>query len=139
MKFMMIRRADEATEAAGPGPLSVDPQVLKDMSDFHERMAEAGVLVGGGGLKPSSAGKLIRVGADTTTVVDGPYAESKELIAGYTVIECGSFEEALGWAKQWPQSDGPVDIELRQFYENDEVTDDPEIAARFDEMMSDKV
>lgn len=139
MKFMLIRRASDITEAAGEGDLNVDPQVLADMHAFHEEMEAAGVLIGGGGLRPSSQGRLLRVREDATTVVDGPYAESKELIAGYTVIECDSFEEALEWAKKWPTSDGPADIELRQFYANGEVTDDPEVAARFDEILSDKV
>jgi PhnB protein len=138
MKFMMIRRADDNTEAEVSGAIEIDPQLLKDMLEYHEQMAAAGVLVDGGGLQASRYGKLLQVRDDSVTVVDGPYAESKELIAGYTVLECESFEQALEWAKKWPKSDGPVDIELRPFHESEDLTQEPEIVARFEEMFSDK-
>lgn len=138
MKFMMIRRADANTEAEVAGAIEIDQQVLNDMVEYHERMAEAGVLVGGGGLHATRYGKLLQVRDDSVTVIDGPFAESKELIAGYTVIEVDSPEAALEWAKQWPKSDGPVDIELRQFHAEDEITQEPEMIARFEEMFSDK-
>lgn len=117
MRFMIIRRADADTEA-GIFPENT-AELFEAMMQYNQRMADAGVLKGGDGLQPSSRGALIRFRNGKPTVTDGPFTEAKELIAGYTLIEVGSREEALEWVRQWPVLDGNgnVTLELRQLYE----------------------
>jgi hypothetical protein len=114
MHFMIIRKADAETEAGVMPPA----ELLEEMTAYNERLAAAGVLRGGEGLHPSAKGARIKFSAGKPTVVDGPFAESKELIAGFTLIEVGSYEEALEWVKQWPPLDGHgnVELELRQVF-----------------------
>jgi len=115
MRFMIIRKADAETEAGVmPGE-----QLLADMMKYNEAMVKAGVMTAGEGLKPSSHGARIRFSAGKPTVFDGPFTETKELIAGFTMIEVRSREEAIEWVKRWPASDGhgAVELELRQVYE----------------------
>jgi hypothetical protein len=115
MRFMMIRRADANTES-GAMP---DDEILVAMARYHEEMANAGILRGGDGLKPSSQGALVKFTGGKPRVIDGPFAEAKELIAGYSVIEVGSKEEAIEWAKRWPAFgvEENVELEIRPFYE----------------------
>jgi hypothetical protein len=90
------------------------------MAAFHEELAQAGVLLDASGLKPSSRGWRIRHGAGRRTVVDGPFTESKELIAGYTLIQVRTREEALEWARRFPNpagGDREAEIEVRELYE----------------------
>lgn len=122
MRFMIIRRADADTEA---GIFPDDPTLFEAMVRYNQEMADAGVLKGGDGLQPTSRGALIRFSGGKPTVTDGPFAEAKELIAGFTLIEVGSREEALEWVKRWPREDGNgnVTLELRQIYELDDFGD----------------
>jgi hypothetical protein len=89
------------------------------MAAYNMEMMKAGVFLGGDGLQPSRKGARVRIERDGAkpVVIDGPFAETKELIAGFTMIQVASREEALDWVLRWPKEDGPVDLELRQVYE----------------------
>lgn len=119
---MIIRKADAQTEAEtgpiGPG----HEQMLKDMMAYNQAMADAGILRGGDGLKPSRFGARVQFRNGQPSITDGPFAEARELVAGYTLIEVGSKQEALDWVRRWPASDGAgnVSLELRQLYELDD-------------------
>jgi len=115
MRFMMIRRADANTEA-GVAP---DEELLAAMARYNEELVKAGVMLAGDGLKPSSQGALVKFSNGKPRVIDGPFAEAKELVAGYSIIEVGSKEEAIEWAKRWPafSYEENVEIELRPLYE----------------------
>ncbi len=120
MRFMIVVKATAATEADEPGVVP-DQQLAADMASYHEELAKAGVLLDGAGLQPSRKGWRIHYSAgDRRTVTDGPFAESKELIAGYTLIQVRSREEALEWSRRFPNPVGAgmeADIEVRQLYE----------------------
>lgn len=115
MKFMIIRKADAATEA---GEMPSD-ELLTAMGRYNEMLANAGVIRDGTGLRPSSDGARIRFSNGKPVVSDGPFTETRELIAGFTMIEVNSKQEAIDWAKQWPamDADGNVELELRQLFE----------------------
>jgi len=116
MRFMMIVKASKESEAgAMPGE-----KVLADMAKYNEELVKAGVLLDLSGLKPSSAGARITYSGDKRTVVDGPFAESKELVAGFWIIQVKSKNEAIEWAKRVPFEDG--EVELRQFFELEDFT-----------------
>lgn len=102
MQFMILRKADASTEA---GELP-SPALLAAMGAYNEELAKAGMLLGGEGLQPSSRGARIRFSGGKPTVTDGPFTESKELIAGFTMVEAASREEVIEWLKRWPQEDG---------------------------------
>ena len=122
MRFMIIRKADRETEAwAKPSKALVDA-----MMAYNEEMIRAGVMLGGDGLKPSIRGARIRFSKGKPKVSDGPFAEAKELVAGYTIIQVASREEALAWVKKWPveDGDGEVELELRELYEADDFGDE---------------
>lgn len=129
MRFMIIRKADAETEAETNPAEGVSQELLSQMMSYNEEMAKAGVLIGGDGLMPSSRGFRIKFKGGKPTVVDGPFAEAKELVAGYTLIQVGSREEALEWVKKWPPLDGhgEVELELRQIYESEDFDMTPEI------------
>jgi hypothetical protein len=119
MRFMIIVRAN-ATSEAGSMP---EEGLIAAMAGYHEELAKAGVLLDANGLQPSAKGWRIRYeGGKRTTVVDGPFAETKELIAGYTLIQVGSREEALEWSRRFPApfEDQPCEVEVRQLYELDD-------------------
>jgi hypothetical protein len=115
MRFMVIRRADEETEAG----VLPSTELLEAMGRYNAELVAAGVLLAGEGLMPSDRGAVVHFGGGRTTVVDGPFAEAKELIAGFSIIEVGSRAEALEWVKKWPVEDGHgnAEIELRQIHE----------------------
>jgi hypothetical protein len=121
MRFMIIVRSTPEFEAeARPVP---DEKLFAEMAAYHEALAKAGVLLDGAGLQPSRKGWRIRYDANGRTVTDGPYAEAKELIAGYTLIQVRSREEALEWSRRFPNPVGegqPAEIEVRQLYEMDD-------------------
>jgi hypothetical protein len=129
MRFMIIRKADAETEAETNPAEGVSQELLSQMMSYNEEMAKAGVLLGGDGLMPSSKGFRIKFKGGKPTVVDGPFAEAKELVAGYTLIQVASREEALEWVKKWPSLDGhgEVELELRQIYEAEDFNMTPEI------------
>jgi len=134
MRFMIIRKADAYTEAED----MPTEQLIADMGSFMEEMAKAGVLVGGDGLKPSREGVRINFESGKPTVIDGPFAETKELVAGFTLIQCGSLEEAVGWMKKWPPLDGNgnVSLEIRPIYEADDFGEafTPELREKEDKL-----
>ena len=114
MKFMVIRRADKHTEAGVLPTTELIDAVLK----YHKQMEDAGILIEGMGLHPSVRGARIKIAAGSRpAVMDGPFAETKELIAGFSLIDVKSREEAIEWVKRWPVEDGPVEIEIRQVFE----------------------
>ncbi|QPF71511.1 YciI family protein [Roseateles sp. DAIF2] len=119
MRFMIIVRATAQSEAGVlPKP---DDELMVEMGAFHEELAKAGVLLDAAGLRPSRDGWRIRYQDNKRQVVDGPFAETKELIAGYTLIQVRSREEAMEWARRFPAPFGKQgsggEIELRQLYE----------------------
>lgn len=119
MRFMIIVKATRESEA-GVMPTQ---DLFDEMADYHEELANAGALVDGSGLQASSKGWRIKYDGDKRTVVDGPFTETKELIAGYTIIQVESREEALEWTKRFPNPAGrgkPAEIEVRQFFELDD-------------------
>lgn len=118
MRFMIIRKADEETERG----VMPSAELLQAMTQYNDELYKAGVLRGGEGLQPSVKGARVRFVGGNPVVVDGPFAESKELIAGFTLIEVGSREEAIEWVKRWPSIDGGghVELELRQIFEMDD-------------------
>ena len=113
MRFMIIRKADKNTEA---GALP-NQELLTAMMKYNEALVKAGVMLQGEGLQPSSKGTRVRLNAGKPTVVDGPFTETKELIAGFTMIQVRSKDEAIEWVKRWPVEDGDVELEIRQVFE----------------------
>jgi hypothetical protein len=109
---MIIRRADDETEA---GALP-DTELLDAMGKYNEELVKAGVMLDGAGLQPSSRGAKVRFSKGTRTVIDGPFTEAKELIAGYSIIEAASLAEVVERVKHWPTVDGHgnVTIEIRR-------------------------
>lgn len=115
MRFMVMVRATRSSEA-GEMP---SERLLADMGRFNEELVKAGVLLAAEGLHPSARGVRIRYAGDQRTVIDGPFAETKELIAGFWLIQVGSLEEAIEWLKRAPNPfDGiESDVEIRQVFE----------------------
>jgi hypothetical protein len=115
MRFMIIRKADAQTEA---GALPTKP-LVDAMMKYNEEMVQAGVMLAGDGLQPSVKGARVKFTRGKPKVIDGPFAETKELVAGYSIIQVKSREEAIEWLKHWPveDADGEVELELRQLYE----------------------
>ena len=119
MRFMMMVRANKNTEAG----VMPDQRLIAAMGKYNEEMAKAGVLLDLAGLQPSKKGARIRFSGGKPTVIDGPFAETKELIAGYWLIQVKSKEEAIEWAKRCPCPHGETaegEIELRQLFELDD-------------------
>ena len=115
MRFMVIVKANEESEA---GRLPSE-QELREMGAFNEELVKAGVMLAGEGLQPSSKGFRIRYdGRNKPTVIDGPFAETKELIAGFWILETRTREEVIEWMKRAPFQEG--EIEIRQVFEDDD-------------------
>jgi hypothetical protein len=134
MKFMVIVKATAATEAG----VMPSEKLFIDMGNFNEELVKAGILLAADGLQPSSKGARIRFNGDQRTVIDGPFAETKELIAGFWMIEVGSKEEAIEWFKRCPNphEGQESEIEIRQLFGPDDFgTDLPsEVRAQEDRM-----
>ena len=115
MRFMVIVKATKASEA-GEMP---SEKMLTDMGKFNEELVNAGVMLAGEGLRASSMGARVEFKGDKRTVVDGPFPETKELIAGYWMWQCKSLQEAIEWVKRCPHPHEGVDtnIEIRQVFE----------------------
>jgi hypothetical protein len=121
MRFMVIVPANKESEAG----VLPDGKLLGEMGKFNEELVKAGVLLAGDGLHPSSKGARIRFSGGKTTVVDGPFTESKELIAGYWLIQVKSKEEAIAWMRRAPFGEG-TQLEIRQVHEaEDFAASDP--------------
>jgi hypothetical protein len=114
MRFMMIVKASKDSEAG----ILPDEKILAEMAKYNEQLVKAGVMLDGAGLKPTSQGSRIRYSGETRTVIDGPFTEAKELIAGFWIIQVKSKEEAIEWAKRVPFQEG--EVELRPFFELDD-------------------
>ena len=110
-RYMVIIKANEDSEA-GKLPST---ELINEMGKFNAQLVEAGVMVDGGGLRPSSDGARVRFDGDKRTVIDGPFAEAKELVAGYWILELNSLDEAIDWVKRVPNTDGgESEIEIRR-------------------------
>jgi hypothetical protein len=119
MRFMIIVKATKDSEA-GAMP---DEKLIGDMAKYHEELQKAGMLIDGSGLQPSSKGWRIKYSKGKVTVVDGPFAETKELLAGYTLIQAKSRQEALEWTKRFPNpaiGGKDCEIEVRQLFEQED-------------------
>ncbi len=119
MRFMMIVKANQDSEAGMPP----DAKILAEMMQYNEELAQVGVLVDLAGLQPSSNGARVKFSGGKRLVMDGPFAETKELIAGYWLIRVNSRQEAIEWAKRAPAPFGEgkeAEIELRQVFELDD-------------------
>src|SRR5688500_2497104 len=116
MRFMVIVKANKDTEA---GVMPTEKE-LAEMGRYNEELAKAGVMLAGEGLQPSSKGARVRFSGKERTVIDGPFTEAKELIAGYWLIQVSSKEEAIEWVKRCPNPmEGESEIEIRQVFEAD--------------------
>lgn len=114
MRFMIIIKATKDSEAG----VMPSQQLLSEMGTFNEELVQAGVMLAGDGLHPSTKGARVRFSGTRRTVIDGPFAETKELIAGYWLWQCGSKEEAIEWVKRCPNPmPGESEIEIRQVFE----------------------
>ena len=114
MRFMVIVKADKNTEAG----VLPSKQLLEEMGKYNEELVKAGIMLAGEGLQPSSKGARVRFKGDKRTVIDGPFAETKELIAGYWLWQCKSLAEAIAWAKRCPNPTGEEsELEIRQVFE----------------------
>ena len=132
MRFMVIVKADKNSEAG----IMPDEKLLAAMGKYNEELANAGVMLAGEGLHPSSRGKRVRFSGDKRTVIDGPFSETKELIAGFWLFQCKSMEEAVEWVKRCPNPMPGTDseIEIRQVFEADDFGAEftPELRAQED-------
>ena len=124
MRFMVIVKASKDSEAG----VMPSEQLLTEMGKYNEELVKAGVMLAGEGLHPSSKGARVRFSGKNRTVIDGPFAETKELIAGYTLIQVKSREEAEEWAKRFPNpgyEDGEIEIrplfELEDFVQGETI------------------
>jgi hypothetical protein len=112
MRFMILVKADTESEAGVmPGA-----ELLAAMGKFNEELVKAGVMLAGEGLHPSSRGKRVRFDGTKRTVIDGPFAETKELVAGFWLWQCKSMDEAVDWLQRAP-FDGGTEVEIRQVFE----------------------
>src|SRR5438874_221779 len=114
MRFMIIIKANKDSEAG----VLPDEKLLTEMGKFNEELVKAGVLLAGEGLHPSSRGARVKFSGEKRTVIDGPFTETKELIAGFWLWQVRSMEEAIEWAKRCPNPTGvESEIEIRQVFE----------------------
>jgi hypothetical protein len=114
MRFMILHKADKNTEAW----VLPDDKMLADKGKYNEELVKAGVMLAGEGLQPSSKGARVKFSGAKRTVIDGPFAETKELIAGFWMLQVKSKEEAIEWVKRCPNPlEGDAEIEIRQVFE----------------------
>ena len=114
MRFMVIVRATKDSEAG----VLPDEKLLAEMGKYNEELVKAGVMLAGDGLQPSAKGARVRFSGTGRTVVDGPFVETKELVAGYWLWQCKSLQEAIDWVKRCPNPmPGDSEIEIRQVFE----------------------
>jgi hypothetical protein len=132
MRFMIVVKATPDSEAG----IMPGEALLTSMATYHEQLAKAGVLLDGSGLQASSKGWRIHYDGEKRTVTDGPFTESKELIAGYTIIQVRSREEAMEWTRRFPNpsiDNGRAEIEVRQMFELEDF-EQGEVIERFREI-----
>ena len=121
MRFMLIVKANKDSEAG----VLPDEQGLAEMAKFNEQMVKAGVMLAGDGLQASSKGARVQFDGSKRTVIDGPFAETKELIAGYWMVQVKSKEEAIEWVKRAPFREG--EVEIRQVFELEDFGQGPAV------------
>lgn len=129
MRFMVLIKADKDTEAG----VMPSEQLLADMGRFNDELVKAGVMLAGEGLKPSSKGVRVRFSGDKRTVIDGPFSETKELVAGFWLWQCKSMDEAVAWLKRCPNPlNGETDVEIRPVFEAEDFGPEftPELRAQ---------
>ena len=127
MRFMVIVKGDKDSEAG----MMPSAKLLADMTTYNEELAKAGVMLAGEGLHPSSKGARVRFdGKGQTKVIDGPFAETKELVAGFWLWQCASLDEAIEWLKKAPFEGG--EVEIRQVFEKEDFGEEftPELQQR---------
>jgi hypothetical protein len=132
---MVLIKANKDTEAG----VMPDEKLLADMGNFNEELAKAGLLIGMEGLHPSSKGKRVRFSGTKRTVIDGPFAETKELIAGYWLWQVKSMDEAIEWVKRCPYPTGvDCEIEIRRVFELDDFGAEltPELRAQEERVLA---
>jgi hypothetical protein len=135
MRFMVIVKANKDTEAG----VMPSEQLLREMGNYNEELVKAGIMLAGEGLQPSSKGARIRFSGDKRTVIDGPFAETKELIAGFWIWKCKSLAEAIEWAKRCPNPTGEESqLEIRQVFEAEDFGDEftPELREQEERLMA---
>ena len=133
MKFMVIVKATKESEAG----VMPSTEMLTAMGNYNEELVKAGVLLAGEGLHPSSKGARVRFSGTSRTVVDGPFTETKELIAGFWILQVRSKEECIEWVKRCPNPMlGPSEIEIRQVFDADDFGEalTPELRAQEERM-----
>jgi hypothetical protein len=133
VRFMVIMKANEESEA---GNLPSE-EVLEAMGRYNEELVNAGVMLAGEGLHPSAKGVRIRFSGGKTSVIDGPFAETKELVAGFWLIQARSKEEAIEWVQRIPAEGGPdFEVEIRQVFEAEDFGEEftPELRAQEDRL-----
>ena len=131
MRFMVTVMADENSEAG----VMPSEDLLRQMGEYNEEMVKAGVMLAGEGLHPSSKGARVKFSGNERSVVDGPFAEAKELIAGYWLIQVKSLDEAIEWIKRCPNPmEGESEIQIRQVFEAEDFGDEftPELREQED-------
>jgi len=117
MRFMILVKADANSEAG----VLPDEKLLSEMGKYNEELVKAGIMLAGEGLQPSSKGARVRFSGKNRTVIDGPFSETKELVAGFWLWQCKSKEEAIEWVKRCPNPmQGESEIEIRQVFENED-------------------
>jgi hypothetical protein len=120
MKFMILLKANKTTEAG----VLPDEKLLTEMGKYNEELVKAGVLLAAEGLQPSSKGARVKFSGTKRTVIDGPFIEAKDLIAGFWLFQVKSKQEAIDWVKRCPNpTDGEAEIEIRQVYEAEDFGD----------------
>ena len=126
MRFMMIVKANKDSEAG----VMPDESLIAEMTKYNEELVKAGVMLDGAGLQPTSKGFRVRFAGGKRTLIDGPFTETKELIAGYWLIQVKSREEAIEWARRIPAPHGEEhegEVELRQIFELDDFEQTPAV------------
>ncbi len=131
MRVMVCVKASKESEAG----VLPDTKILSAMTAFNEKLVNAGVMLAGDGLKPTSAAKRVKFRDGNVTVIDGPFAETKELIAGFWIWNVASVDEAIAWLKQSP-FDGGAEVDIRPFYEADDLGENltPELREKGDRL-----
>ena len=133
MRFMVIVKANQDTEAG----VMPSQELLAAMGNYNEELVKAGIMQAGEGLQPSSKGARVRFSGDNRTVIDGPFAETKELIAGYWLWQCKDLQEAIEWVKRCPNPTGEESvIEIRQIFEAEDFGEEftPELRQQEDRL-----
>jgi hypothetical protein len=133
MRFMVLIKADNNSEAG----VMPSEQLLADMGRYNEELVKAGVMLAGEGLHPSSKGARVVFSGTDRTVVDGPFAETRELVAGFWIWQCASLQEAIDWAKRCPNPmSGDSQIEIRRIFEADDFGEafTPELRAQEEQL-----